>query len=85
MRNYYSGNYKESLERLEDSAIKGRDSDKLLYLLEKATILNKSGDVKKAQKLYIEADKLSDELYTISISKTVSSFLYNSGIFLDSL
>ena len=79
MRSYYSADYPKALEKLEKSKIKGQERNRLLYILEKATILERNGDFKEARKLYIEADKLADELYTVSLSKTASSFVINDS------
>ena len=69
----------KSLEKLEKSKIKDQERNRLLYILEKATILERNGDFKEARKLYKEADKLADELYTVSLSKTASSFVINDS------
>lgn len=73
------GNYKTALEDLEKSDLKDSSSSHLLYLLEKAMILDRMGELKKSQAALKEADRLVDKLYTVSISKTALSFVHNDS------
>lgn len=74
---YRYGRYKAALKDLEKSEIRDQERNRLLYLLEKASILDRMGDAKQARALYLQADRVVDELYTTSISKTAVSFVYN--------
>lgn len=79
---FLEGSYQKAYEEIESSGLKKESNSRLLYLLEKATILSKLGteDPKKreqSRKTFIEADKLVDELYTTSISKTAATFVVN--------
>jgi hypothetical protein len=80
IRSSYMGrDYKSALAKLEESSLKSSSNSKLLYLLEKAMILQRMGETQKSRALLIEADKLVDRLYTVSVSKTAASFVYNDS------
>ncbi|TWW09228.1 hypothetical protein E3A20_16430 [Planctomyces bekefii] len=80
IRQLYRGDqFQTALEKLDASTIKNEDKNRLLYRLEKAMILDRMGDFKKSRNLLIEADKIADELYTVSISRTAASFVMNDG------
>ena len=79
VKNYYEYNYAKSLELLEKSPVKKQDRNRLLYLLEKATILDRLNDYQESRSHFIEADKLADELYTMSLSAEASSFVVNDA------
>jgi hypothetical protein len=74
-----AGSYQSALSALEDSGLKDSDSSQLLYLMEKAMILDRMGQRDKSRKLLIDADKLADKLYTVSVSKTAASFVLNDA------
>ncbi len=76
---YKSRNYTQALEELEKSSLKGSSKNRLLYILEKASILRKQGEKEKAQKLFLEADQVIDELYTKSILEGAASLIYNES------
>ena len=76
---YMGRSYSSALKKLEDSSLKKSSNSKLLYLLEKAMILQRMGETEKSRALLIEADKLVDRLYTVSVSKTAASFVYNDS------
>jgi hypothetical protein len=71
--------YSSALAKLEESSLKTSSNSKLLYLLEKAMILQRMGETAKSRALLIEADKLVDRLYTVSVTKTAASFVYNDS------
>lgn len=77
---YASHNYKGSLTALEESVVKEKESNKLLYLLEKAMIYDRLGKAKKSRTLLLEASNLEEDLYTESISKKAVSFVYNDTV-----
>jgi len=81
IRSLYKNNqYSTALAQLEKSSIKDESRNRLLYHLEKAMILDRMGEAVKARKLLIQADKIADQLYTTSISKTAASFLVNDAM-----
>lgn len=74
------GAYTEALENLEGSPIATQQRNRLLYLLEKAVILDRLGQKKRSRKALLEADKLGDELYTVSISSEAASYVVNDSV-----
>ncbi len=76
---YMARSYSSALTKLEESSLKTSSNSKLLYLLEKAMIFQRNGESEKSRALLIEADKLVDRLYTVSITKTAASFVYNDS------
>jgi uncharacterized protein len=78
-RDFRGENYKSSLKKLDKSDLKTATKDRLLYLLEKAMIQDRLGESKKSRSTLMEADRLADKLYTVSISKTALSFIYNDS------
>ena len=77
--NYRDSNYPVALQKLEESSIKSQDKNRLLYRLEKAMILDRLGEYDKSRALLIEADKIADELYTTSVTRTAASFVVNDA------
>ena len=76
---FYGSRYNQALEALEKSALARSDRSRLLYLLEKSQILQNMGEGKEARKLLLEADKLVDKLYTVSVSKEAATYLFNES------
>jgi len=76
---YRGSSYADALKKLDTSTLKTEDKNRLLYRLEKAMILDRMGDYAKSRTLLIEADKISDELYTTSITRTAASFVVNDS------
>ena len=78
--NFRSGAYQTALADLEGSPLARSESDRLLYLLEKSQILSRMGEEKKSRRLLLEADKLVDDLYTTSVSKSAASMVVNDSV-----
>lgn len=78
-RDFIGGKYKASLEKLEKSPLKTSNTNRLLYNLEKSMIVDRMGDRKSSRDLLLKADKIVDELYTTSISKTAATFFFNDS------
>lgn len=76
---YDSDRHQEALDALEASPLATEGSSRLLYALERASILDRLGRRKESRSLLLEADRIVDELYTESISKTAASFLINDS------
>lgn len=76
---YNAGNYDLALESLKKSGVMERSQDRLLWRLEAATIFDRKGDTDKSRKLWLEADQVADELYTVSVSKTAASFVMSDA------
>lgn len=77
---YESKSYPAALEALESSNIKDSGRNRLLYFLEKAQIQSSMGESEKARKLLFEADRVVDELYTVSVSKEAGTYLINESV-----
>ena len=75
---YRNSQYQEALKELEASSLKD-NKNRLLYHMEKGMILERMGDKKKARDLLDKASRISDELYTTSVSKTAASFIVNES------
>jgi uncharacterized protein len=76
---YSAARYDQALAGLKASGIMERSQDQLLWRLEAATILDRKGEPEKSRNLWFEADKIADELYTVSISKTAASFVVSDA------
>ena len=76
---YIGESYDAALKKLETSELKDQNRNRLLYKLEKAMILDRKQDRKASRTLFVEADKVVDELYTESITKAAASFIYNDS------
>lgn len=73
------GNYASALETFEKSGIKDQDRNRLLYLLEKGMIEDRMGKREVSRNLWMKADRVSDELFTKSMSKEAASYIYNDA------
>jgi len=78
MRLFFTqGKYDDALKKLE----KTRSSrSRVLYLMEKGLILHYSGKYEGSNKAFEEAEILSEELYTKSISKEAGAFITSDNI-----
>jgi hypothetical protein len=76
---FRSGQYGEALQKLEESPLKEQTRNRLLYLLERAMILDRQGQRDDARKLLLRADRIVDELYTTSVSKAAATFVFNDA------
>lgn len=76
---FRQADFAKALTELEKIGLQESDRNRLLYLLEKASILDRLGEAKKAQNLWLAADKLVDELFTLSLSKEAATYVYNES------
>lgn len=76
---YRSGLYQEALVKLDQSDVKDQSRNELLFLLEKAMILDRLGQRQESRQLLFKADRLIDKLYTTSISKEAATYIYNES------
>ncbi|HKL48661.1 MAG TPA: hypothetical protein VJ882_03305, partial [Desulfuromonadales bacterium] len=74
------GHLEKSLERLEESALARRERDRLLYLMEKGTLLHLQGTYRKSNEVLEEADRLFEELFTRSVTAETFSFATNDTV-----
>lgn len=80
IRNIFSkGEYDKSLELLNESDLKKKEINKLLFLMEKGRILYRKADYFEASKVFIEANELVDKLYTKSIKEEIISSIGNDN------
>jgi hypothetical protein len=73
------GDYDRASEALERSGLKDNSSDTLLWQLEGAMIYDRQGQYEKSRKFFLDADRTVDELFTVSVSKTASTFIVNES------
>ncbi len=72
---FVQSRYADALATLEASEIKEQSRNALLFMLEKAMILDRMGQLKTSRKLLLDASKLADELYTKSVTKEIATYL----------
>lgn len=70
--------YQLALQKLDRSPIKTQTRNRLLYHLEKAMLLDRSGQLAKSRQQLLTADRLVDKLFSKSISKEAASYLFTS-------
>lgn len=68
--------YSQVLE-LYDDELEDSSRERLLYLLDKGTVYQMSGQYRKSQEMFLEADRLADELDAISLTSQAGAFLSN--------
>ena len=74
----YEGAAKEVEKKQESSYYKGKNS--LLYYLDYGFLCHYAGLYEESNKALDEAERLSDELYTKSISREIGSYLINDRV-----
>lgn len=74
-----TGDYKGALEIVQGPKFYPEQRSRLLKLVEEGSIQVYAGNYLQATKLLAEAQDLSDKLYTVSISKKISSVATNSN------
>lgn len=75
-----NGNATAAVEYLDASRLAQSRGDRLLYLMERGTLLQLQGDYRASNAAFEEADRLTEELYTKSITAGALSFLVNDGV-----
>ncbi len=76
---FRSESYANALEKLDKTGLKTQERNRLLYLLERASILDRLGQREESRKLLLRADTVADELFRSSLTGDVASFLYNDS------
>lgn len=79
-QDFMNQKYKSSLERIEKSPLKTSDRNRLLYNMEKAMILDRMEEFEGSRKHLFQADKIADDLYTTSISRTAETLIINESM-----
>ncbi|MFO7983759.1 MAG: hypothetical protein R6V08_09930 [Desulfuromonadales bacterium] len=74
------GQLDESLERLEESRLARQGRDRLLYLMEKGTLLHLQGAYRQSNEVLEEADRLFEDLFTRSVTAETFSFATNDTV-----
>lgn len=74
--NLLLGQCEEALKKLDELTAKD-DSDRLLYLMEYGSALQICKDYRKSNEMFLMADKLSEQIDYISVSKVVGATLLN--------
>ncbi len=77
---FRAGRWDLALSSLESSSIKRQGKNRLLFLLEKAMIKDRMGEREASRRLLLEADKVVDELFTVSVSQTAATFVVNDAV-----
>jgi len=75
-----TGRYDDALTFLDTSSLASSRSDRLLYLMERGLLLHLQGDYRQSNATLEEAEQLSEELFTKSVSAGVASFLINDNV-----
>ena len=73
------GEYQQALKYLEESRLAASSKDRLLYLMEKGELLNLLGEYRQSHLALQEADDLTEELVTRSVSRETLSFIVNDS------
>lgn len=77
---FIAGDYQTALEQIDKSKIKSDSSSQLLYHLERAMILDRIGKLDDSRGELLKADRIADNLYTVSLSKTAASFVVSDDV-----
>lgn len=75
-----SGQFAEALTILEKSPLAQNKRNRLLYLMEKGTLLRLQGKYPESNEVFEEADLLVEELFTRSLSAEGFSFLSSDNV-----
>ncbi len=77
---FIQGDYTAALGSIDQSSLKTSSSSRLLYHLERSMILDRMGDADRSRKELLKSDRISDDLYTVSISKSAASFVVSDDV-----
>ena len=77
---FRGGSTNEALAALDESDLASAKQSRFLYLVERATLLDQLGQKALAHKHWEEAFRLSEKLYTTSISKEVATYIINDAM-----
>ena len=75
-----SGHSDTAVTFLDASSLANSSKDRLLYLMERGTLLHIQGVYQESNVDFETADRLTEELYTKSVSAGALSFLINDGV-----
>ena len=77
---FRGGRYEQALTSLENSDLKKQGRNELLYWLERASILDRMKEREKSRAALLNADRIVDRLYTVSVTKTAATFFVNEAM-----
>lgn len=75
-----AGDYAAALSQLDKSPLAKSSNDRLLYLMVRGLLLHEQGSYQQSNEVFEQADRLSEELFTQSLSAGTLSFLTNDQI-----
>jgi len=75
----HKGQYQQALTLIDDSQMASSRLSRLLYLMERGLLLNLSGDYRASHQALQQADDLTEELVTRSVSGEALSFVINDS------
>jgi hypothetical protein len=75
-----AGRFDEALAVLDSSSLASSRTDRLLYLMERGLLLHLQGSYTQSTVVLDQAEQLSEELFTKSVSAGAASFLINDQI-----
>jgi hypothetical protein len=76
---YVNEEFEKADLALEASPLREQERNRLLYLLEKASITDKLSKRQESRKLLKDADALVTKLFTTSVSKEALTYVYNDS------
>jgi hypothetical protein len=75
-----AGDFRQALASLESSSLAHSGKNRLLYLMEKGLLLHLQGNYRESIHALEEADRLTEELFTRSLSAESLSFVSNDSV-----
>lgn len=75
-----AGRFAEARDTLDKSPLAASRKDRLLYLLEKGTLLQMAKDYKDSNDVFESAERQADEFYGISISNELKGAIVNDAM-----
>ena len=72
----YQGSYQKADSRMKQRVANAKKKDRLLYLMESASLFFTMGDYKKAKKLFLQAEASIDDIKKTR-AKDIEAFLVN--------
>ena len=74
------GHLDAAVDFIDASSLASSSKDRLLYLMERGTLLHLQGAYEESNVDFEAADRLTEELYTKSLSAGALSFIVNDGV-----
>ncbi len=76
---YSNGEYQELVKKIKEKKLYQREQDRFLKQAELGTLFFRLGEYEQALASFRLASQISEELYTIRVSKKLKSFLMNDS------